>query len=95
MIAATQTAIFDMDIKIYPETWMLAFAGMTHLLRSKRFGRLEHFERLNRSISSERPDLLHARIEADVLILGRISQDPYRVFAVNGSIDGFFDHRAQ
>lgn len=43
-IAATQTAIFGTGIKIRPETWMLAFAGMTHLLRSKRFGRLEHFD---------------------------------------------------
>lgn len=95
MIAATQTAIFGTGIKIRPETWMLAFAGMTHLLRSKRFERLEHFARFEPSASTQRPDLLHARIEADVLILGRISQDPYRVFAVNRSIDGFFDHRAQ
>jgi hypothetical protein len=50
---------------------------------------------LNRSILSQGPDLLHARIETDVLIFGRISQDPYRVFAVNRSIDRFFDHRAQ
>ena len=95
MIAAAHTTIFGTGIKIRSETWILAFAGMTHLLRSKRFERLKHFAPLNRSILSERPDLLHARIEADVLILGRISQDPYRVFAVNRSIDGFFDHRAQ
>ena len=37
LIAAAQNAIFDMDIKIYPETWIPAFAGMTHLLRSERF----------------------------------------------------------
>jgi hypothetical protein len=95
LIAAAHTVIFGTGIKIRPETWIPAFAGMTHLLRSKRFERLNIFNVLNRSILSERPDLLHARIEADVLILGRISQDPYRVFAVNRSIDGFFDHRAQ
>ena len=95
LIAAAHTTIFCMGIKIRAETWIPAFAGMTHLLRSKRFERLEHFARFEPSASTERPDLLHARIEADVLIRGRISQDPYRVFAVSRSIDGFFDHRAQ
>ena len=94
-IAAVQDAIFGTGIKIRPETWILAFAGMTHLFRSERFEGLEHFAPFEPSASTQRPNLLHARIETDVLILGRISQDPYRVFTVNRSIDGFFDHRAQ
>jgi hypothetical protein len=67
---------------------------LTHLFEANVLNDLNILNVLNGSASTQRPDLLHARIEADVLILGRISQDPYRVFADSRSIDGFFDHRS-
>jgi len=50
-IAVARIAIFEIGSKIRPETWIPAFVEVTHLLRSKRFERLEHFERVNRVLS--------------------------------------------
>src|SRR6185503_861154 len=41
------------------------------------------------------PDLLHARVESDLLILRRVPKGPDRVVALERGIDGFSDHRAQ
>jgi hypothetical protein len=95
-IAAPQTAIFETGIKIRPGNLdSRVRANDASLPTPNVLNCLNILSVLNPLVSSQRPDLLHARVEADVSILGRISQNPYRVFAVSRSIDGFFDHRAQ